>query len=366
MRILWLGHRDLEHPNSGGAERTLYEVGRRLVVMGHAVNVLTAAWTGAPSRASQSGIQIRRYPTPLVPHLVLPLEIARTEPDVIVDDLAHAVPWCSPLFTRRPGVAFFHHLHARTLPGQVGPFAAATLSFLERRYSLIYRDWRFVTESPGSFRDIVALGVASRNCERIEPGVDLSELRPGQRSPFPTVIYFAGMRRYKRPDAAVRAFAQFLPSYPQARLVVVGEGGSTGQVRELSSALGVGPNVEFAGRLSRRDIVRQLASAWVNVHCSVSEGWGLSTVEAAAAGVPTVAFRVPGIEDSVVDGVTGRLVPDGDIGALSEGLLEIVGNMAPWPDRCRSHASKFSWEAVAGRWEKMLELTASSGPPSND
>jgi len=101
VRILWLAHRDLENPRSGGAERTSYEVGRRLVARGHEVVLVTAGWRGSRPRAVMDGIEVRRYPGNLGVHLALPLVLAREEFDAAICDLGHAAPWLSvPLLAR--------------------------------------------------------------------------------------------------------------------------------------------------------------------------------------------------------------------------------------------------------------------------
>jgi len=92
VRVLWLAHRDPENPRSGGAERTIYEVGRRLAARGHEVVLVTAGWRGSRPRAILDGIEVRRYPGSLGVHLALPLVLVREEFDAAVCDLGHAVP----------------------------------------------------------------------------------------------------------------------------------------------------------------------------------------------------------------------------------------------------------------------------------
>jgi len=116
VRVLWLAHRDLENPRAGGAERTIYEVGRRLASRGHEVVLITAGWRGSRPRTVLDGIEVRRCPGNLGVHLALPLVLVREEFDAAICDLGHAVPWPSiPLFMRGRCAVFFRHLHARTL-----------------------------------------------------------------------------------------------------------------------------------------------------------------------------------------------------------------------------------------------------------
>lgn len=68
-----------------------------------------------------------------------------------------------------------------------------------------------------------------------------------------------------------------------------------------------GPGVTFAGRVTEAEKHRLLCAAWVLLHPSLVEGWGLVVTEAAARYTPAIGFDVPGLRDSIEDGVTGVL-----------------------------------------------------------
>ncbi len=79
-------------------------------------------------------------------------------------------------------------------------------------------------------------------------------------------------------------------------------------------------HVEFLGWLGHAGVAAQLNAADVVVMPSRWEGFGLVAIEAMRAGKPVVASAVGGLIEIVVDGVTGRLVPAGDAGALGAAL----------------------------------------------
>ena len=69
-----------------------------------------------------------------------------------------------------------------------------------------------------------------------------------------------------------------------------------------------------------------LRRAWANVFPSPKEGWGITVVEAAACGTPSLASDSPGLRDSVRHGETGFLVPHGDVGGAGRrGCCELAG-----------------------------------------
>ena len=119
MKILWFAHRDIKNPRSGGAERTIYEVCSRLCKMHVEVHLVTVNPGNLLNYEIVDGIITHRITGNIIAHLSVRKMIKKIKPDVIVDDMGHAVPWFSSWFTDIPVIVFFRHLHARSLPGIV-------------------------------------------------------------------------------------------------------------------------------------------------------------------------------------------------------------------------------------------------------
>jgi len=143
----------------------------------------------------------------------------------------------------------------------------------------------------------------------------------------------------------------------RCQLLIVGDGPAFDQLRRLSEELGIAPWVVFAGM--RRDIASLLPLMDVFVLPSAYEGFGISIIEAMAAGRPVVATAVGGIPDIVVHGETGLLVPPGDPAALAaavDTLLTSPRKAAAFGARGRARASEqFSIEAVVRRHAELYE-----------
>jgi glycosyltransferase involved in cell wall biosynthesis len=120
----------------------------------------------------------------------------------------------------------------------------------------------------------------------------------------------------------VRAFAAVRASRPAIKLVLVGDGPSRASIEALVREQAVSESVVFAG--ARMDGLNYHQLFDVSVLTSRSEGFPNSLVEAMAAGRPVIATGVGGNLDAVRDGHTGRLVPAGDVGALTAALQEMV------------------------------------------
>jgi glycosyltransferase involved in cell wall biosynthesis len=121
--------------------------------------------------------------------------------------------------------------------------------------------------------------------------------------------------------------------------------------------------VHFTGRIGVEALAEIVSRSWVNVHCSMSEGWGYSILEASASGTPTVAYAVPGVSETVEPGVNGILVADRDVDALVDATESVVLDHAEWIARSRIFAERFTWDVAANRWRNHFSamIAGSSG-----
>lgn len=106
------------------------------------------------------------------------------------------------------------------------------------------------------------------------------------------------------------------------QLDLIGNGPLMGEMESLAATLGIGPRVRFLGQ--RMDVDQLLAQAQIGLLVSNWEGFPRSILEAMRAGLPVVASSVAGIEESVLDGETGFLVPRGGVEALQERLTRLL------------------------------------------
>lgn len=134
-------------------------------------------------------------------------------------------------------------------------------------------------------------------------------------------------RHVKGHEELIRAMPLVLEEFPRAKLVLVGRGwGEAGEaaereLRDLVAALGLDDAVIFAGY--RRDIAALYLDFDVSVQASLNDNLG-GTVESLLMACPTVATRVGGLVDSVVDGETGILVEPDNPADLARGILRLL------------------------------------------
>ena len=358
LKVLWLAHRDPLNPKAGGAERTIYEVCMRLTKKGDKITLLTGGWKGCKANDNLDGITIYRYGKSLGPHLATPIFLLKTKVDIVVNDLGHAVPWVFSTIMGHRTVVFFHHLHARSLPGQVNPLLAKIITFIERSYFLIYRNTPFVTESSTSKADLKNLKIEEKLIQTIPPGVNRDLFQPIEKTASPTMVYFGGMRRYKRPEESIYLLETMIHKIKGIKLIIVGTGPQKTQLENLANEKNMQDSVKFTGRLDDKELAKVVASSWLNIHASITEGWGYSILEASSAGTPTVAYNVPGVVDAIENGIDGLRVKDGEREALAEAALEIIYDPKKWWSSSVEVANKYSWDSTAEMWDNLIHKIA--------
>jgi glycosyltransferase involved in cell wall biosynthesis len=339
------------------------------------VTALVSGWRGAPARAQLDGMDVHRtggrHTFTFMAAVYYRRRLARQTFDLVVEDL-NKVPVYSPVWSGRPVVLLVHHLFGGTAFQEASLPMAATTWLLERTLPRFYRRLPVQAVSQSTAHDLVERGFDGGRIEIIENGVDLQFYSPDPmlpRFPEPTVLYLGRLKRYKRIDLVVRAVARLRDQGVPARFIIAGQGDAADSIRALCAELQVTDRVELVGFVDeerKRELFRR---SWVHVLTSPKEGWGISTVEAAACGTATVASDSPGLRDAVQHEQTGLLVPHGDVAALAEALRRILQDPAV-RDRLGRNALRFaehhSWERSAAATEAHLErvLTRTGGLPS--
>ena len=373
LHILVFNWLDRKNPRSGGAEVHLHEVFGRLARAGHRVTLVASGWRGGQQRELVDGIEVHRvggresYPLHVARYYRR--ELSSRHFDVVVEDLNKA-PLYTPRWVDQPVVLLAHHFFGSAAFLSATPPVAAVTWLLERTVGIAYRAVDTITVSESTAEELVTLGMRAERIAVVHNGVDqrlLTSVPLGIRDADPTILYLGRLERYKRVDLLVRAIARIRDAGDDARLIIAGGGRQEGSLRRLVRRLGVQDRVQFAGRVSDAAKRSLMERAWIHAITSTKEGWGISVIEAAACGTPTVASDTPGLRDAVVHGETGLLVTHGDVNALADTIralcrdrlqLERLGRAA------RGRALSFTWDAAATAVEQQLAaVVAGERPP---
>jgi glycosyltransferase involved in cell wall biosynthesis len=364
---------DRDNPEAGGAEIHLHETFGRLARAGHQVTLLCSGFEGGAAGVVLDGIDVHRvggrYSFALLAHRYWRRHLAHQHFDVIVEDL-NKIPLFTPAWSEAPVLLLVHHLFGATAFGQAPLPIAALTWLLERTLPRAYARRPVVAVSPSTRDDLVARGFSAEAITIIPNGVDTDHFTPapaGEPARFdePTLLYIGRLRRYKGVEFVLRALARLRARGDSVRLIVAGQGDDRPRLEQLAATLGIDDAVEFVGFVSEERKLELLRRAWIHVLTSANEGWGITVLEAAACGTPTVASDAPGLRDSVRHDETGRLVPHGDVAALEAALHDLLHDNAgreAMAEACVRHAAHHSWDAGAQQLAAVAGATLDSHP----
>ncbi|MFG2346594.1 glycosyltransferase family 4 protein [Streptomyces phaeochromogenes] len=298
-RIVFLARRDFGNEAAGGSELLVDRLAEGLTHLGHQVTLLC----GGPAayrdyRVVSAGGDLGHY---LRARSAFQRQIG--DCDLLVE-VCNGMPYLAPLWHRGPTLCLVNHVHTDLWRMRFGgPLApAARLGRRLEHWALAgaQRDNLLVAVSPSTAHALRAIGVERERIRVVHNGVE-EPGQPTERSPEPLFLAMGRLVEYKRIDLLLRLWERVRP-VTGGRLVIVGDGPERERLEQLA-----GPGVEFRGHVSETEKHRLLCAAWLLLHPSAVEGWGLVVTEAAARETPAIAFDVPGLRDSIVDGETGLL-----------------------------------------------------------
>ncbi|HEY8312292.1 MAG TPA: glycosyltransferase family 4 protein [Gemmatimonadaceae bacterium] len=364
MRILVVNWQDRRNPHAGGAELHLHEVFGRIVERGHIVDLLCSGFPDAPQKEVIDGISVHRvgsrFSFPLHARRAYEALVRENEYDIVVEDL-NKIPLYTPRWKPRKLAVITHHLFGATAFREESiPVAAATW-LAERPLAGGYRGVEFQAVSVSTRDDLVTRGIPSERIRVIYNGVDVKSLVPDSnaRSVLPLFSYLGRLKRYKRVDIVIRAFAML--EGRDARLEIAGKGDDRERLEVLVAKLNIEDRVRFRGYITETEKRELLQSSWATVLASPKEGWGISNLESAACGTPVIAADSPGIRESVVDGDTGFLVSGSDVSAYAaamRGLLDAPDLVRTLGENARRFAETFTWDRAARETLAHLQIVA--------
>ncbi len=386
-------------PRLGGLETVAHTLARHLVSSGHQVQVVTQRYPRSlPARDVIDGVPVQRW-------LLLELDLGnlrRGRADLFLASLLAAplARWRLARLTAsfQPSVVNVH------FPDHQTPLVL----WLRRRRSFrlvvsLHGDelLRWIRQDTGQrtkdrafqrLQTILRQADAVTACSRylldqaigLEPavtakgqvihnGIDLVRFQDRTifRHPRPYLLAFGRLSRVKGFDLLLEAWARLAADYLDLDLLIAGDGEECAALRSQAECLGLAGRVCFTGRLDPEGVVHLLNGSEFVVVPSRNETFGISALEAMAAGKPLVATQVGGVPEFIT-GPANQLVPatvEGLVQGLNTLLAQPPAVLAQWGRINRSTAAAFAWERVADSYLQILtppELVRHVEPGGSD
>ncbi len=359
LSIVVMNWRDRCNPAAGGAEVYVHEAAKRWARWGHDVTLLTSRFPGSPEGETLDGVAVLRQGTRYTVYRRVRqtyLESYRGRADAVLDAI-NTIPFFTPRYvdgSTRLVSLIFQLAREGWFYEMPYPVALVGRYLLEDRWLALYADLPTIAISESTRNDLQALGF--RRVAVVPPG--MSSPPPGNE-PFekearPTLLFLGRLKRYKLPHEAIAAFKLIRAEIPEAQLWIVGDGYMRDRLERQAP-----PGVTFFGHVGDIQKSALIRRAHVLLFPSVREGWGLGVTEANALGVPAIGYDVPGLRDSIHDGMTGCLVPPHDVRAMADaalGLLKDPARLHRMAGAAVTWANTLDWDTTA---KSMLGILAS-------
>lgn len=165
----------------------------------------------------------------------------------------------------------------------------------------------------------------------LDPFWPIQAAEPVRRAGVPillTVARLTAADAYKGVDSVIRALPKVVSMLGPVEYRVVGAGDDIPRLRQLAAEIGVGPTVTFLGAVGEAELASEYRSCNVFVMPSEKEGFGIVFLEAMAFGKPVIGGAHGGTPDVIADGENGFLVNRLDVSALSDRIVELLGDRA--------------------------------------
>jgi glycosyltransferase involved in cell wall biosynthesis len=176
----------------------------------------------------------------------------------------------------------------------------------------------------------------------------------------PMLMWLRSFHFMYDPAMAIRVLARVRSHFPGARLTMVGMDrgdGSQQYCQRLAQDLGLADKVHFRGVVPKQQVGAVLGEGTIFLNTTRVDNTPVSVLEAMACGLCVVSTNAGGVPYLVRDGVDALLVGTGDEDAMTQRVLELLGNeelARKLSEAAATRACEFGWDAILPRWTKLL------------
>ena len=367
-RIVVLSRRNILHPRAGGASRYVHEIFRRLART-HDVTVICEGATSSKRIEEIDGLTYVNAQGSLL-RIRLPLSYIRRfarDADILIDNADVAIPWFSPLFSKKPVITIIHQLVREVFYEELPPILATLGYISEPAIYWLYSKSTIIAMSKSTADDLFQLGIPKENIRVIGPGCSYpsDERVPLEMRSQKLIGCVSRLMQYKGLQFAFGAIQQVRKDIPEVRLEIAGSGPYREALDRLVRKLDLGRNVTFLGRVTEQRKVKLYKQSRAIVSSSIREGYGLSVLEANSFGTPAIGWNVPGLRDSIVNNTTGLLASFPHNEDLARQIYHLMTDDSVWnnmSERAWEWANTHSWDQSASDFEDTLESALASQP----
>lgn len=359
LHVTFLNWRDTTHPEGGGSEVYLERIASGLAAHGHRVTIMCADHGCAPRDEMRDGVRYLRDGGRLdvYPRAAWNLRRGAAGRTDVVVDVQNGIPFASTVARRTPTVVLVHHVHREQWPVVFPPHMARVGWWIESRVApRIYRKSQYIAVSHRTRDELVGLGVDADRITVVHNGTEPAPSSTVAPAVEPRIVVLGRLVPHKQVEHVIDAVPQLRVRWPRVGVDIVGDGWWRDELVSRADEIGVSSSVTFHGHVAEAEKDRLLRRAWVLALPSIKEGWGLVIMEAAARGVPSVAYAdAGGVSESIRHGATGLLAHDReDFVACLTRLIDDRVTRDAYGQAAAAHAADYTWDVSIKSFETVL------------
>jgi glycosyltransferase involved in cell wall biosynthesis len=367
-RITIFHWRDMQNPQQGGSTMNITHVAEHLAQAGHQVTFLTEKHANHKSDTEiVNGVQYIRKGKKFSQYLLLPLYSLRNlkkDTDIVIEAY-DAWPFLTPLLGKKT-VMLICHIQKEEWQMEFGNVIGPILrTFASILLKTVYRNSHIVTISESTTKSVVAEGIKPKSIQEIAVGIEdlmYSDSIPTKRTDRIILCTPGRLKSHKRVDIGIRLVAAYNSLETTKQKVyfdIIGAGDHENTLKALVKVLNCEEYITFHGRASDEVKRELLSKAHLHLQFSKREGWGITVIEAAAQGAPTLCFNIPGLRDSVTSD-TGYIVnTQAELEEIFPKIMAEISNCSEnYTNKVTSafqFAQQFRWQTIYATWDSFIE-----------
>lgn len=367
MKILIFNWRDIRHPLAGGAEISLFEHAKYWQKKGASVTWFASTFCGAKNTEMIDGIKIIRkgshYTVQLLGFFYY-ISGKFSNVDVVIDSF-HFIPFFTPLYVKEAKILALINEPAKKLWFKNIFFPLSLAGYmLEPLFFVFYKKKQFITGSNSIAEEISRdYKINNKNINVINHGVTLGPERFYPKEKLPTIIYASRISADKGIEDAIKAVAEIMQTIPQIQFWIIGRAEYKDylqKIKNLIKAKKIDKITSLYGFVIEEKKFELFARAWILIHPSVREGWGLNVIEANSVGTPAIGYNVAGLKDSIQNGKTGILVKPNarDLARKTTELIQDSQELKKLAKTAVKWANNFTWSKSCEESWRLIQDAA--------
>ncbi|MCW1311610.1 MAG: glycosyltransferase family 4 protein [Candidatus Rehaiarchaeum fermentans] len=359
-KIAILNYMDILNPKSGGAERYCHEMAKRLAEDGFNVIFLSASFKGSKKEEKYCGYTIRRIGSLKTVYFLGIIELIKIRNLKFIFESINAIPFLFTIFFRKNKIRMIHHIVPfETIREKVHNLLIAKAIYVLQIYitPFLYKRSRIIVNSKSTMLELKELGYKDINI--VKSGVEFPQIISYNKEHI--ILAPGPVKPWKHIDDIITAFSKISSDYKDYKLYIFGNFENLEYekyCRELVKNLNLDEKIQFLGRISDDDKNKLYSKSFITVLGTEKEGWGLVAMESQSYGTPVIAYDVPGIRDSVINGETGILVPYKNVDALSDAIKLLINDNNLWQKLSKNaieRAKLYNWDESYKDFKSVIE-----------